>query len=123
MRRGRINIIGIVLAIAAAVGGVWLYRFGPYYWDHRVMDEVVRASARGWKDYGVGKARRQLNQELYNRDVPTYISEDLCSFREEPGKKVVLCEWTVQESWPLIDRVETMHFVSKATLYPSGRVE
>ena len=115
MRAGRINVIGVLLVLALAVGAAWLFTFGPYYWDHKKMDEVVKASARSWEGYSKEKAIQAMKSEMYNRDVPTYLSVEDCDFIEQGDRKTVYCEWTVQETWPLIGRRETMHFISEAT--------
>jgi hypothetical protein len=123
MRAGRVNILGTLLILALTVAGIWLYTFGPYYWNKRVMDQVVKSSALYWKDLGQARAQKQLHEELVNRDVPMYIQDKDCKFNEEVGKKRVVCEWTVQENWPFTKWTKTMHFLSEAVIYPDGIVQ
>lgn len=123
MRSGKINIIGILMVVAGTIGGVWLWRFGPYYYDHWEMNEVVKSAARTWKDLGVSHGRGRLLDEMKTRDLPTYLTEDMCNFTELGSRKTVTCEWRVDVAWPLIDRVEKLSFVSTATVNEQGYLE
>lgn len=122
MRAGRINLIGIVLAVALIFGGVWAYTFLPYKFDHLQMNECVKGAARSWHQMSVVDAKRRLSDEMYNRDVPDYIQEDMCEFKEEVATKTVRCEWNVIVVWPIVGKEKPLHYVSEATLYSDGRV-
>ena len=93
MRSGKINFIGILIVLVGTVGGVWLWRFGPYHYDHWEMNEVVKSAARTWKDLGESHARGRLLDEMKTRDLPTYLTEEMCSFTELGSRKTVTCEW------------------------------
>ncbi len=123
MRRGRVQVMSVILVAGICYGILCAWRFVPYYWDQRVMKEVVKIVGLYWKDLGKNKAVQMLAQEMYNRDVPTYIEEDDCEFREEVGQRRVYCEWTVTDNWPLLGRTRTMHFVVEALVLPSGVVQ
>ena len=123
MRQGRINFIGLLLTIAVVVGGIGLWRFGPYWWDHQVMNEIVQSSARAFQDRGEDYGKGRMLQEMKDRDLPTYLTVEMCDFGERGNLKTVTCEWRVDVAWPIIGRVERLHFVSAATINASGFLE
>jgi len=123
MRSGRSNFLNFLLLLASVVGGAWLWRFGPYYWDKQEMDGVVKGAARSWKDMGEGYARNRLSEDMYNRDLPTYLKEEMCRFDEVGAQKIITCEWVVQVAWPVIGKEQTLHFVSTATVNSAGFVD
>lgn len=123
MRAGRINVLGILILAVVAVAGAYAWTFGPYYLDHQKMNDVVRATALAWQDRGEDFARQRFQEELVNRDVPTYLNERTCDFIEHAGTYRVSCEWTVQQAWPLIGRIESIEFVSSAARNEHGWVD
>jgi hypothetical protein len=123
MRAGKINIVGILIVLALAAGGVFLYTFGPYYWDAVNMNEVVRNTAITYQDRGKGRAELRLTQELEQREIPLYITEDDCKLSSRGQVFEVKCSWVVEQAWPFTDVVRVMEFEKVAKRGPTGFID
>ncbi len=112
-RRGRANILGIliILVLIAGIGGGAL--FGPYYWDHMVVKEVTRTSALTYIETQIEeKAVEQLHYEAERRDLGEYFdSYEFCTAAVQRNKTFkVNCTWTAYVYYPFTDYYKALPF-------------
>lgn len=120
MRSGKINWIGVIIFLLLAFAGIFIWTFGPYYWDSQKMDSIVRMTVMTWQDLGEMKARKKLDDELYNQDIPDYITPNDCKFTQIGQEYTVSCSWYVEVAWPFTNIYRRMEFERSVTRDPRG---
>ena len=123
MRRGRINIVSLLLTLMMIGGSVWAYTFGPYYWDHQVMKEIARTSALEWyATENEEKARARLGRLLQKREIDDYIYTSDCFFETRGKINSIRCFWQVDVFYPYSDYYETLEFETTVEVNNRGDI-
>ena len=115
----RLTMVPLGLLVLVALLGVSMV--GPYMQDDRHLDQLVRAVALDWRDFGLERAQSRLQYELDRQRVGLQVADNDCTF-EEPADRVreVRCQWHADVPIPLVARTFPMDFVSQARIEPDG---
>jgi hypothetical protein len=109
-------LVGTCVVVATAL-------VGPYVQDDHTLDQVVRAVALDWRDFGLETAQTRLQHELDRQRIGLQVSDGDCAFQEvEGGTRVVHCAWEVEVRVPLLSRGIPMSFRSEARVEPDGHL-
>ncbi|MFZ5476361.1 MAG: hypothetical protein ACOZNI_06250 [Myxococcota bacterium] len=112
-----------LLLVAAVAGAGWCWLFGPFYWDHFKMSDVVGTTALTWAAYNEERARAEFKHQLKQRGIPDYLTIEACAFHEGAGGlKVVDCRWYVDVVIPFTDSARRLNFQVLKTATPDGRL-
>ena len=62
---GKVNLIGLIIAVVLAVGGLLAYLFVPYHLDYMNMKEVVSSASLAWyANDAKSSGERKLEEQL-----------------------------------------------------------
>jgi len=110
MRRGKFNIVGLLLFLALAAVMVWAYLFLPYYIVYFKMKEITKSVMLDWVGLNEAKARRRIGEEFRREEIPDYVTLDMCEFKTEGQERSVTCDWEVDVYYPFTDYYKTLTF-------------
>ena len=123
MRRGRINILSLLVSILAIGGVIWGSTFGPYYWDHQVMKEIARSAVLQWyATENQDKGRDRLTRLLAKRGIEDYIYPSDCFFETRGKLRSIRCAWQVDVFYPYSDYYETLAFETTVEVNQRGDI-
>lgn len=110
------KVMTFLLIVAALVGAGWCWFFGTHYVQAWKMSDVVGSAALSWQSLGENRGHQQLEEEMRRREIPGYITPDMCTFYEEPDEtKIVECSWFVDVYLPMVKEGRRLRFrVAKA---------
>jgi hypothetical protein len=123
-RRGGINIIGILMAMAvvAVFGGLVL--FGPPQWDYILMKEITKNAAYEWKKTGsVESAKDRMIREMEKKHISMDIGDNDCKFWGGTDELTIDCEWLSIVKIPLSAKEVPREFKLKVYLKKNGEIE
>ena len=109
-RRGKAQVLSILLTLGLAFGAYLLYTFGDYYITLFKMKELTKSVMLDWVGLNEGKARRRLGEEFRRQEIPEYISPDYCEFQTVGNERSVTCSWEVDVYYPGTDYYKTLSF-------------
>lgn len=109
-RRGRVQILTILLGGAALFGAYLFYVFGDYYLTYFKMKELTKSVMLDWVGLNEGKARRRLGEEFRRQEIPDYVSPEYCEFETNGQERSVTCTWEVDVYYPGTDYYKTLSF-------------
>lgn len=109
-RRGRAQILTILLTAAGVAGMYLAFTFGDYYIVYFKMKELTKSVMLDWVGLNEGKARRRLGEEFRRQDIPDYISPEFCEFQTTGQERSVTCSWEVDVYYPGTDYYKTLDF-------------
>ena len=110
--RARLGIIFGVALSAAAV--VVIAVIGPYVRDDYALDNIVRAAAIEWREFGEDRARQRLLFELDKQKIGGQVADDDCVLDAKALE--VRCSWSADLRLPGTSVVMPLSFSSRAPL-------
>ena len=113
-RRGRTNIVSILLTVIVVGGiyGAWL--FVPPYLVRVKMQELTKSVVLDWAGLNEAKARRRVPEEFRRQEIPSYIEESMCQFKTEGKNKIFTCSWQIDIYYVPTDYYKTLEFTTWA---------
>ncbi len=122
-RHGRIDIVKILMGLAAATGLWAVYAFVPPQWAEREMHNVVIMSLFEWRDRSLESAKKSLSKEMDKAEIPEYIWPEDCTYWEDGEQKHMNCYWEVDVFVPFTEKlVKTLEFEVHKYLDAKGNV-
>ena len=108
---GRVNLIGLMITVVLAVGGLLAYLFAPYHLDYMNMKEVVSSASLAWyANDAKSSGERKLEEQLRGKEIDYITRKDNCSFEEAAGMFTTYCSWEVDVYYPFTDFYKTIWY-------------
>jgi hypothetical protein len=101
-RRGKIGGIGI-LAVLGCLGYA-ASLFAPPYWDFRMVKKICKDAALTYRTTGsLLSAQQKYKSGLKKENIPYYIKDRDCHFRETKSFLTIQCDWVAPIEVPILD--------------------
>jgi len=117
--RWRVAAAGGVVAVVAILVGAAV-PLAPLFRADMALDDLVRAVALDWRDFGQQRAEERLQLEMSQQGLERFVSVDDCVFEPTEAGRVVRCAWGTSLLVPVVRRRIPLRFASRALIAPDG---
>jgi len=115
-RRGKINVMGLILTVVIAYGGMVGLRYWNTYYSNLGVKEAIRRAAYEWRDLNQSAAEAYLNTELQRLDfeLDQMCKADgdygCCRLYEENRERHIYCWWWDYFKFPLLNEYKNIYY-------------
>jgi hypothetical protein len=122
-RRGKVNVLAVLLLLIVAVGGYGAYLLVPPYLDYMNMKEVASSAALAWyaTETKTG-SEKKFDEQMRAKEID-YITRDDCKWEESKEIFAVYCYWEYDVFYVPTDYYKTLEFEVTAESDKRGVVD
>lgn len=109
-RRGKINIVALLIYLTIAAGGYGAWLFAPPYMTYIKMQEITESACLSWEALNQSHGERRLLTDMAQQEIPDYLSTENCEFSMDGKNKVVSCYWELDIYYVPSDYYKSLSF-------------
>jgi len=119
--RWRVAALGGVAAVVALLLGASLPLL-PLVRTDWALDNLVRAVALDWRDFGRRRAEERLQLEIAEQGLDRWVGAEACAWTDGE-QRVIHCTWGTHLAVPLVRRRVPLDFESRAVVTAEGDLQ